>query len=139
MTDVRSFHDEPRQVSTWATGGVVFAATVMIMVGAFEFFQGLAAVLEDQFFVTLSDYAFEIDVTAWGWIHLILGGLLVLAGFGLFSGNAVAGGVAILLAILSAIANFFFIPYYPFWTLLIIAVDVFVIWAIARSGIFDTT
>ena len=138
MTDVRSFHDEPRQVSPWATGGVVFAATVMVMVGAFQFFQGLAAVLEDQFFVTLPNYAFEVDVSTWGWVHLILGALVVLAGFGLFSGNAVAGGVAIMLAILSAIANFFVIPYYPFWALLIIAVDIFVIWAITRSGIFDS-
>ena len=138
MTDVRSFHDEPRQASPWATGGVVFAATVMVMVGAFQFFQGLAAVLDDQFFVTLPNYAFEVDVSTWGWVHLILGALLVLAGFGLLSGNAVAGGVAILLAILSAIANFFVIPYYPFWALLIIAVDIFVVWAITRSGIFDS-
>jgi hypothetical protein len=137
MADFQSVSDNRREISGWATGGVIFAATIMILIGSFQFFQGLAAIIEDQFFIVLPNYAFEIDVTAWGWIHLILGGLVALAGFALFSGSRVAGGVAIGLAMLSAIANFFFIPYYPFWSLLIIAIDIFVIWAIARSGIFD--
>lgn len=125
-------------VSGWATGGVIFAATMMIMIGLFQAFQGLAAIINDEFYVVVSDYAFDVDLTAWGWIHLIVGVLVVIAGFALFSGSTVAGVVAIALAGLSAIANFFFIPYYPFWSLLIIGLAVYVIWAITRSGILET-
>jgi hypothetical protein len=73
-------------------------------------------------------------VTGWGWIHLILGILLVVVGFALFSRKTWAGIVAIMLATLSAIANFFFIPYYPFWSILEIALAVWVIWAVTRPG-----
>ena len=69
-----------------------------------------------------------------GWIHLLVGLLVAFAGYGLLSGKTWARTVAILLVVLSAIANFLFIPYYPFWSLLIITLDVFVIWAIAAHG-----
>lgn len=121
--------------SSWATGGVILAAVIMIMFGVFEAFQGLAAIINDDFFVTVDDYAYEIDLTAWGWIHLIAGVLVAIAGFFLFSGSSVAGIVAIGLAGLAGVANFFFVPYYPLWSLLMIALAVYVIWAIARSGI----
>ncbi|MBE1876665.1 hypothetical protein IHE71_13220 [Myceligenerans sp. TRM 65318] len=121
-----------------ALGGVVLAATIMIMVGLFQFLEGLAAVISDEFFVVLPNYAFAVDVTTWGWIHLILGVLVVVAGFFLFAGSAVAGAVAIVLAGATAVANFFFIPYYPFWSLLIIAIAVYVIWSITRAGLFDS-
>ena len=78
MTDLMS---DRKDVSGWAIGGTIFAATMMIMVGLFQFFEGLAAIINDEFFVTLENYAFEVDTTAWGWIHLILGVVLVLAGF----------------------------------------------------------
>lgn len=135
MTDVMS---ERKDVSGWAIGGVVFAATMMIMIGVFQFFQGLAAIIDDEFFVVLPNYAYDVDVTAWGWIHLILGVIVALAGFYLFTGSAVAGTVAIILAGLSAVANFLFIPYYPFWSLLMIAIAVYVIWSVARAGVFDS-
>jgi hypothetical protein len=69
-----------------------------------------------------------------GWIHLLLGLLVAFAGWGLLSGQTWARVVAITLAVLSAIANFLWLPYYPFWSMLIIAVDIFVIWAIAAHG-----
>ena len=80
------------QPSGWAIGGVVFAATMMIMVGIFQAFQGLAAILNDEFFVRVGDYAFNVDVTTWGWIHLILGIVVAAAGFYLFSGSALGRG-----------------------------------------------
>lgn len=123
--------------SGWAQGGVAFAATVMILIGLFQTIQGIAAIVDDEFFVRVQNYAFEVDLTAWGWIHLIIGVILVVAGFFLFSGSVVAGGIAIGLAMLSAVANFFFIPHYPFWSLLIIALNVFVIWAIVRANTPD--
>ncbi|HSO56100.1 MAG TPA: hypothetical protein VL330_25905, partial [Actinomycetes bacterium] len=77
---------------------------------------------------------FQFDATTWGWIHLVLGVIMAAAGWGLLSGKTWARAVAITLAVLSAIANFLFIPYYPFWSLLIITLDVFVIWAVAAHG-----
>jgi hypothetical protein len=125
------------RVSGWAVGGIWFAASVMTLVGAFEVVSGLAAVINDKFYVVTRNYAFDLDVTAWGWIHLVLGVLLVACGIGLFRRSAWAGVTAIFLAMLSAFANFFFIPYYPFWALLVIALDVWVIWALTRPGALD--
>lgn len=133
MTDLMNPRND---ASSWAIGGVVFAATMMIMIGVFQFVQGLAAIIEDSFFVVLPNYAYELDVTTWGWIHLVLGILVAVAGFFLLAGSAVAGVLAIFLAGLVAVANFFFIPYYPFWSLLVIAMAVYVIWSISRSGVF---
>jgi hypothetical protein len=132
-------YDSEDQVSGWAIGGVVFAATMMVITGVFQAFQGLAAIINDQFFVVAGDYAFSVDVSTWGWIHLILGIVVAAAGFYLFTGNAMAGIVAIILASLSAVANFFFIPYYPWWSILMIALAIFVIWAVTRPGVLDRT
>jgi len=116
----------------------MFAATLMIVGGILQVFQGISAIANDEFFVTLPNYVVTIDVTTWGWIHLVFGILVVLGGFSLFSGTRAAAIFALVLAVLSAIANFGFIPYYPLWALFIIAVDVFIIWAIARSGVLET-
>jgi hypothetical protein len=120
--------------SGWAVGFILFAAIMMIMVGIWQALQGLIAIFENEFYVATRNYLFEFDATTWGWIHLIVGVIVAFAGWGLLSGRTWARVVAITLAVLSAIANFLFIPYYPFWSLLIIAVDVFVIWAIAAHG-----
>jgi hypothetical protein len=117
-----------------ATGLILFAGLMMIMVGIWQALQGLIAIFENEFYVATRNYTFQFDATTWGWIHLLLGLLVAFAGWGLLSGQTWARVVAITLAVLSAIANFLFIPYYPFWSLLIIAVDVFVIWAIAAHG-----
>lgn len=118
----------------WATGGLVFAATIMIMLGIWQVFVGIAAIVEDEFFVVAPNYTYEIDTTAWGWIHLILGAIITATGLSLFTGATWARVVGIGLALLSAIANFFFLPYYPLWSIVIIAVAVFVIWALANAG-----
>jgi hypothetical protein len=115
----------------WSRGGLVFAATMLLMVGVFQIFQGIAAIIQDQFFIMTPNYAYTIDTTAWGWIHLGLGVLMGAAGFFLFTGKMWARVLGIAIAGLSAIANFTFLPYYPPWALVIIALDVFVIWALA--------
>ncbi|MCP2322615.1 hypothetical protein HDA40_001122 [Hamadaea flava] len=114
----------------WSEGGMVFAACMMVLLGVMQFFQGLAAIIKDSFYVVAPNYVYELDTTAWGWIHLILGALVAVTGFFLFTGADWARGVGIGLAVLSAIAQFFFLPYYPIWALVIIALDVFVIWAL---------
>jgi len=130
---VSEYEREP--VSGWVAGGVMFAAVMLILIGSFEVIAGLTALFDDSFFVVGENYTFEIDTTAWGWIHLLLGGLLVLTGAALFSGAVWAGTVAIVIAALSAVANFFFIPYYPFWAILEIALACWVIWALTRPGV----
>jgi hypothetical protein len=131
---------EPPEISgsELAAGiGVMFAAVMMIVNGIFQVFQGLAAVMSDEFFVGLPNYVVTVDVTTWGWVHLVMGVLIAIAGFYLFSGSRAAAIFALVLAVISAIGNFAFIPYYPFWTLLLIAVDIYIIWAISRSGILE--
>jgi hypothetical protein len=129
---------EPPPMSGWAVGGVVFAATMLLIIGTFQVIAGLVAIIDDDFYVIGREYTFELDTTAWGWIHLLIGVLLIATGLGLFARSAWAGVAAIFLASLSAVANFFFIPYYPFWSIVVIALDVWVIWAITRPGAVDT-
>ena len=100
----------------------------------FQAIQGLIGIFENEFYVPTRNYLFQFDATTWGWTHLILGLVVAFAGYGLLSGRTWARAVAILLVVLSAIANFAFIPYYPFWSLLIITLDILVIWAIAAHG-----
>ena len=111
-------------VSGWAVGVAAFAGAIMVLIGIFQAFAGLAAIFEDEFFVVAPNYIYDVDVTAFGWIHLILGAILVFADISIYSGAIWARSVGVLLAILSAVANFFFIPYYPVWSVLIIALCV---------------
>jgi uncharacterized membrane protein len=119
-------------------GGVVFGATVLMLIGVFQAIAGLVAIFDDDFYLVTRNYTFDLDVTAWGWIHLIIGILLVTVGFALFARSTWAGVAAIMLASLSAVANFFFIPYYPFWAILVIALDIWVIWSLTRPGVIRT-
>jgi hypothetical protein len=130
----------PREppVSGWAVGGITFAACVLTLIGTFQIVAGLTAIIDDEFYVVARNYTFDIDTSAWGWIHLLLGLLLVFTGIGLFGQQVWAGVTAIFLAMLSALANFFFIPYYPFWSLLVIALNIWVIWALTRPGAIRT-
>jgi hypothetical protein len=123
-----------KETSGWAVGFTLFAGIMMIMVGFFQALQGLVAIFENEFYVATRNYLYEFDATTWGWIHLILGVLVAFAGFAVMAGRTWGRVVGITLAVLSAIANFAFIPYYPFWSLIIIALDVFVIWALAAHG-----
>jgi hypothetical protein len=120
--------------SAGAVGLTVFAAVLMIMVGIFHAAQGLVAIVNDTFYVVGEEYVFQFDVTTWGWIHLLLGILVAVAGFALFSGAVWARTVGVALAVLSAVANFLWMPYYPFWSIAIIALNVFVIWALTAHG-----
>jgi hypothetical protein len=125
-------------MSDWAAGGVAFAITMAGLVGVFQIVQGLVAVLNDDYYVVTRNYTFDLDVSAWGWIHIIIGALMLGVAFGLYARAlwAVIGGIAI--AMLSALSNFFFIPYYPIWALLLIGIDLWIIWALTRPGVIRT-
>jgi hypothetical protein len=138
-TEPRHQGSEPADdVSGWAVGGIVFAGTVLMLIGIFQTIGGLVAIFDDDFYVVTRNYTFDLDTTVWGWIHLLIGILLVFVAWGLFSRSTWAGVTAIFLASLSAVANFFFIPYYPAWSILIIALNIWVIWSLTRPGAIRT-
>ena len=127
---------KPREpVSGWAVGGLTFAATMLVLIGIFQVIAGLVAIFDDDFYVLTANYTFDLDASGWGWIHLIIGIAVILVGYFLYAGATWAGVTAIVLAMLSAVSNFFFIPYYPFWSILVIALAVWVIWALTRPGV----
>jgi cytochrome c oxidase subunit IV len=127
-----------QEVSGWAVGGIVFAATMMVLIGVFQALAGLVAIFNDEFYVVTQNYTFDLDVSAWGWIHLLVGLAVLATGFGLFARSAWAGVTAIVLCMLSALVNFFFIPYYPIWSLVVIGLNVWVIWSLTRPGAIET-
>jgi hypothetical protein len=135
MTQNQTVGRQP--VSDWAVAAVVFAAAMMMMNGLFQAIAGLAALINDQYFVVVRGYAFDLDITAWGWIHIVLGLAVAAAGVGLLTRASWARVVALIVTMLSAINNFFFIPYAPFWSLLVIALDVWIIWALTRPNILS--
>ncbi|HEY3023771.1 MAG TPA: hypothetical protein VGK11_09065 [Actinomycetota bacterium] len=123
-----------REPSGWAIGWTVFAGVMMMMIGFWQGIAGLSAIIDDQFFVVVRDYVLKFDVTTWGWIHLVLGTLILLAGFAMFSGAVWARTIGVILAIFSAIAGFGWLPYYPVWGILITFAAVAVIWALTAHG-----
>jgi len=125
---------QPSTVSGTAVGFTVFAAVMMIMIGAFQAIAGIVALVNDTFYVVGEEWVFQFDVTTWGWIHLALGILIGLAGAALFSGAVWARTVGVILAVLSAVLSFAWLPWYPIWAILVITADVFVIWALTAHG-----
>jgi hypothetical protein len=123
-----------REASGWAVGFILFAGLMMIMAGIFQAFAGLVALFENEFYAATRNYLFQFDATTWGWIHLLVGLVVALAGLAVLGGRTWGRVVGITLAVVSALANFAFIPYYPFWSLTVIALDIFVIWALATHG-----
>ena len=116
-------------------GWIVFAGTMMVMVGVFHVIEGLIALFNDEYYlVGKNGLVVELDYTGWGWTHVILGTLVFVAGLALFSGATWARVVGVTLAGLSALANFAFIAAYPLWSVIVIALDVFVILALTVHG-----
>jgi len=127
-TEPRTHDDSPGT----AYGVSIFAGVLLATLAAFELLQGFSAVLKDDVFVAGIDYAYEIDVTAWGWWHVLIGVIGLAVGIGILQGRVWAYSAGIGFAVLSAIGQFAFLPYYPFWSVLIIAMDILVIWALAK-------
>ena len=111
-------------------GWTAFAAVLMMVSGLWSFLEGIAAIIRGSFFIQLPNYAYEVSTHSWGWIHLALGIVVFLAGACLFTGMLWARMVGVVIAVFSLIANFMYIPYQPVWSIVVIAIDVFVIWAL---------
>ena len=117
-----------------AMGWATFAAFMLMLAGAWGVIVGIAGVAQDSVYLVSPDRALEFSTTTWGWTHLIVGIILFLSGIGIFSGNVLARTVGVIVAGLSAIANFAWMPYYPAWSIVAIAVDIAVIWALTAHG-----
>lgn len=120
--------------STAAAGWIMFAGVILITVGFFQAFAGLVAIVNDEFFVVTREYVVQFDATSWGWIHLVVGIIVLACGFGVFSGNVLARTVGVLAAIGSMVAMFFWLPWYPIWAIIVIAMDFAIIWALTVHG-----
>ncbi|MER5252235.1 MULTISPECIES: hypothetical protein [unclassified Streptomyces] len=131
----RSSAPEPQpHVSPVAVGGVVFAVCVLGIIGAFHAIAGLTAILDDNFYQSQNDYPFDFDVNVRGWVQMLTGVLVFAAAFSIFNGRTWARAVGIAVAGFSALENFFFTPYYPVWSAIIIALDILVIWSLTTYG-----
>jgi hypothetical protein len=121
----------PDRGTGWTGGLVVFAGILMIVEGVWHALAGVAALLNDDLYVATPDYVYSLDLTGWGWGHLALGTLVAVTGGAVLMGRTWGRVVGIVLVALSLVANFLFIPWYPFWSLVIIALDIAVIGALA--------
>ncbi|MER6109098.1 hypothetical protein ACFYRD_21440 [Streptomyces hirsutus] len=124
----------------WATGLTVFAAVMLFLVGLLDVLRGIMAIAEDDIFVTTPHYLFEFDLTSWGWIHLVLGAIAVIVSIGLLRTAPWARVTGVAIAGLVIIANFLSMPYYPLWSVVMITISGFIIWALCvvqRGNLFD--
>jgi hypothetical protein len=126
MTPVANYG--PPSTMALTTSG--FAGTMLIMVSLFQILQGIAAVAADDVYVTGIEYVYQLDVTSWGWVHIVIGAIALATGIGVLAGQAWAYMVGIVLAIVASITNFAFLPYYPIWSMIVIAFNVAVVWAL---------
>ncbi|MFE5536196.1 hypothetical protein [Streptomyces sp. NPDC056492] len=119
--------------SAWAAGGTVFAGVLMIVSGIFGIIEGIVALANDEVYTHLGNYTFKFDLTAWGWIHLIIGILVLGAGAAILKGSEAGRIAGIALTCLYVIVHFMWLPYQPLWSIVAILVGVFVIWALCTD------
>jgi hypothetical protein len=117
--------------NAWAEGIGIFAGAALLTVGIFQFLEGVAAAAKDDVFVSTRNYVYEFDLTTWGWIHIVVGILVALVGGAILVGKKWALVAGVVIAMVSALMNFVWLPYYPAWAILIIAFDIAVIWALS--------
>jgi len=122
--------EEPFQQQSVAAGISITAGCVLLVLGVVSILQGISALVDDEFYVAGIDYIYKFDATTWGWVHLVLGALALICALGLMFGTAWGRYSALGVASLVVLANFLSLPYYPAWSIVIIALSVVVIWAV---------
>ena len=123
-----------RAPSAAAVGWTVFAAFMMILLGCWWVIVGIVGLIDDDFYVRTRHYVFEFDTTSWGWIHLIVGAIVLIAGFALYTGAVWARTVGVFVALLAALVAFAWLPWYPIWAILMVVAAISVIWALTAHG-----
>ncbi|MGW7204226.1 DUF7144 family membrane protein [Streptomyces sp. NPDC054837] len=119
--------------SGFVTGGLVFAGVLMLVNGVMAVLQGISALAEDDVYNRVGDYVYKISLTGWGVIMLVLGVVLLAVGYGVLKGAWWARMTGIFLASMSMVLHFLFLPYSPVWSVIMVGVDFFVIWALATA------
>ncbi|MCP2321452.1 hypothetical protein APR12_006844 [Nocardia amikacinitolerans] len=114
-----------------AAGTSIGAAILLLTVGVLQILEGISAVVDDELFVVGPEYVYQFDISTWGWIHIVIGAILVICAIGLMTGSTWGRIAAIVIAAIAIIANFASLPYYPYWSILIIALSIVVIWAVS--------
>ena len=122
-----------KEVSGWV-GWIYFAGFMMVVLGILQAIAGFVALLNNTFFLVRNQGLVVFNYTTWGWIHLLLGIVVLMAGTALLSGKAWGRIVAVILAIISIIANFTFISAYPVWSVIAMVIDVMIIYAVTVHG-----
>ncbi|MEU0717787.1 hypothetical protein ABZ498_11465 [Streptomyces lavendulocolor] len=127
-----AMHTRPAHAARqdWATGLTAFAAVMLFVAGVLAVFRSIMALAEDDIFVTTPDYVFAFDLTTWGWIHLVLGAIAMVVGLGLLRISTWARVAGVVVAGLVIMSNFLSLPYYPVWSMVMIALSGLVIWAL---------
>jgi hypothetical protein len=123
-----------KQPSGWAIGWTAFAGILMIMMGFWWIISGFVALFDSEFYVVTQRWILQFDISVWGWIHLILGIVILASGCGLFLGAVWARIVGVIIAVVAGLLAFAWLPYYPIWAILFIAISVAVIWALTVHG-----
>ena len=139
MADTQVPMADTKPASPMAHGIAVFAGVIMIVAGAFQAVEGLAGIVNDKYLVVLENYFLAFDLTLWGWLHLLVGLALVAIGIFLIRGATWARVAGMIIAGISALLNFVWLPHSPWWALLVIAIDILVIWALANYHRQPTT
>ncbi len=125
---------QPTGMTGWV-GWIAFAGVMMAMLGMFHIIDGLIAIFQDEYFlVGENGLTVKVDYTAWGWVHLIAGIVVLGAGIALFAGQMWARVLGVIVAVVSAVLNIGFLAAYPIWSTIMIAVDILVIWALTVHG-----
>lgn len=118
-----------------AFAGLFFAGALLCVLGVLGILEGIAAIARNNVYAVVGDYAYKFDLTAWGWIQLVLGVIMLAAGIGVLGGATWARFVGITLTSVSVIAHFLFIPYQPLWSIASIGIGVFIIWSLCTVGL----
>ncbi|WP_053206689.1 DUF7144 family membrane protein [Jiangella muralis] len=124
---------ERDSVTGWV-GWVWFGGIMLVTLGLFQAFQGLVAVFDDEFTAAVGDRLIVVDLTTWGWVHVAMGALLVIAGAGVLGGTLWGRVLGSAVAALSLLAQLTILPVYPIWALIVIALDAVVIYALIVHG-----
>ncbi len=117
-----------------AVGVTTAAAVVLILAGVLNAMQGVVALATNEFYVVTQRWLFQFDVSAWGWVHVLIGLIIAATGVALLMGAFWARVLGVVIASLSVVVNFLWLPYYPVWAVIVIAFDVFVIWVLTVNG-----
>ncbi|WP_017933657.1 DUF7144 family membrane protein [Nocardioides sp. Iso805N] len=131
MSTTHSGHDyDDSARGLVSTSTTIFAASMLAIVGACQILQGISAVAKDKIYVSGINYVYQFDVTTWGWIHIVVGALAIAVAVGIIANQTWGRIGGIVIGVIGAVANFMFLPYYPFWSLVLVGFNVLVIWAL---------